>query len=373
MTLYQKTNGVWVAAQRPYVKRNGAWVAAQEAYVKRSGVWVRAYAYVSTPPPAPEITLEIVEAYEWTNGVQSLKTRYLKVGTRIPGGAHNPNIQSIKMLTTFEGAQPTTQFGGTYWSTPDDTYPNEPWSLWKYASFGWHEDTSNYQYKQFPVNAAAGTLIGGNKTHYFSAWSLDTLGNWSTGTHASIFVPPASVNSPQIVVKEANFQANSSGTFRGDTNVFQGGGLLQQRSPRAIGLWFYGNQLTDSIGAQTTKSESIKVRRAEIHVVRDNDNGQANANVNLFWFANGTAGSLPTNGPVKQEITTLGQIAKGQSKWFALPQAFLNNLNTGIRGMGLDWKKPGSTDAVPADYSRMYGIATNPGSGKVHVVWEEEV
>lgn len=369
MDLWQKVDGVWTKAQRPYVQRNGVWTAVNAAYVKRSGVWVQSYDYDITPPNPPEITLSL---YEDRNGTK-LVSRWIRVGVRLPGSANDPDAQLSRILTTYAGQPPTTQFGGTYTSKTDSTYGGEPWSEWRYNSYGPHKDTSVYAYKQWPRNATAGTIITGDKTYHFGGWSLDNSGNWSTVNQASIKVPKGSVNFPNIVIKEARFQPNESGSWR--TEGFASGKLVQQASPHSTGLWFYGNQFVDSIGAQTTGSEHISVRNAQIWISREDDTGTPNANIYLFWTDYPSVASLPP-GPgneaiTRHEITKLGTLAKGQAKWFDLPVAYRNNLNKSIKGLGLDGKDPVKAAAFPEDFSEVTSVATNLRVGEVHIVWEE--
>jgi hypothetical protein len=373
MALYQHNGTEWVLCTRPYVMRNGVWTAVMEAHVKRSGAWVKAYEYDVLPPNPPEITLQIAEDFDKVNGKDVLKTRYIKVGVRLPGSANDADARLTRVLTNYAGKPPTTQFGGTYTSSSDASYPTEPWSEWRYNSFGPHKDTSLYIYKQWPRNAAAGTIIAGDRDYYFTGWALDNSGNWSMATPAAIHVPKASVDAPNLVIKEAYFQPDQSGSWR--STGFVSGKLEQQKSPKSQGLWFYGNQFTDSIGAQTTGAEKVHVRQAQIRISRENDTGTASAYVYLFWTSYGTIGSLPAPGAgiARNEITKLGTIAKGETKWFTLPAAFANNLNTQIKGMGLDWKDPIKADAFPQDYSSVVGMATNLRCGEVHVVWDEEL
>jgi hypothetical protein len=374
MALYYKDDtGAWVQCARAWTKRNGAWTSVEEAWVKTGGAWVRAYNFDVTPPNPPEITLSIAEDFDIVRGVKTLKTRYIRVGVRLPGSANDPDARLTRVLTDYAGKAPTTYMGGTYTSATDATYPTEPWSEWRYNSYGPHKDTSVYIYKQWPRNATAGTIIQGDKTYHFGGWSLDRDGNWSAANQAAIHVPKNSIDVPNVVVKEASFQPDSSGSWR--STGFVSGPLVQQRSPKSLGMWFYGNQFTDSIGAQTTSGEKITIRSAQIYIRRENDNGQANANVYLFWTGYGTVGSLPPTGtaPTRYEITKLGTLAKGQAKWFALPAAFNNNLNTQIKGMGLDWKDPVKADAFPEDYSSVASVAANLRCGEVHIVWEEEL
>jgi hypothetical protein len=372
--IYQKINGVWTQAQRPYLHKgdpgqSGVWSALSAAYVKRSGVWVQAYEYDVDPPNPPEVTLSIYE--DW-NG-NKLHTRWIYVGVRLPGASNDPDARLSRVLTTYAGKPPTTQFGGTWTPGSDSSYPSEPWSEWRYNAFGVHKDTSVYIYKQWPRNAQPGTIIAGNRHYHFGAWSLDNNGNWSAPVQAQIWVPKASVNAPNIVVKEAKFQPVYSGSWT--TSGFKPGSLVQQNSPRSTGLWFYGNQITDSFGAQTTRGESITVKTAQIYIKRENDNGAADANIYLFWTPYAWISSLPAAGAsiVREEPIKLGTLAKGQGKWFDLPTSYRNNLNHDIKGLGLSYKDPAKAAAFPEDYSSVVGTEVNLRVGELNIVWQEEL
>lgn len=367
MALYQKVDGVWTLCQRPYVLRNGVWTALTEAYVKRSGAWVQAYEFDVTPPSPPEISLSISEDFDTIKGVKTLKSRWIRVSVRLPGASNDPDARLIRVLTDYAGKPPTTQFGGTYTSSPDSTFPDEPWSEWRYNEFGPHKDTSVEVIKQWPRNSSAGSIIKGDETYNFTAWALDNSGNWSAATAASIHVPKNSVDVPNVVTKEVRIQPNSSGSWR--STGFVSGNVVAQKSPRSLGLWLYGNQMSDTIGQQG----AVTIKSAQIYIKRSNDTGTANANVYLFWTTNGTVGGLPAPGGSlgKTDVTKLGVLAKGQGKWFDLPTSFNADLNKNIKGMGLDYKDPVKADAFPQDYSSMVSLASNLHSGELHVVWEE--
>lgn len=369
MSLHLKVDGAWVTCERPYVKQNDVWVGAHEAWVKRSGAWVMAYEYDVTPPNAPEISLNVVEDFDSQDGSKKLKSRWIRVGVRLPGGANDEDARLVRVLTDYAGEAPTTQFGGTYTAASDKTWENEPWSEWRYNSYGPHKDSSEYAYKQWPRNPDPGTIINGDKTYHFTGWALDANGNWSIATAAKIHIPKASVNVPNVIIKEARFQPNTSGSWR--STGFAAGDLIQQKSPRSQGLWFYGTQFTDSMGAHG----AITVRDASIRISRADDGGQANANVYLFWTEYGSVGALPAVGANlnKHEVTKLGELAKGQTKWFTLPRAFKDELNKNLKGMGLDWKDPAKADAFPEDYSTVVSTAVDLRCGEAHVVWEEEL
>lgn len=375
MSLHVKSapDGTWVQCDRPYVKRNGVWVGVSEAWVKQAGVWNRAYEYDVIPPVAPEITLEVIEDFDYIKGVKTLTTRYIRVGVRQPGSANDTDVRLVRVLTTYNGKAPTTQFGGQYTSAQDKDWPGEPWSEWRYNDFGNHNDTSKVTYKQWPVNANAGTTVKGDQTYYFGGWTLDDAGNWSPATQAQIHIPKDSVAAANVVVKEARFTPNSSGSWRGDG--FHGGDLIQQQTPRSMGLWFHGNQFTQNIGAQGTPT----IKSAQIFVRREGaeDTGSANANIYLFWHTYSAVGSLPAptapGGVNTHEIRKLGTLAKGEGKWFAVPQTYYAEMNHDMKGMGLFWKDPDKASAFPADYSRIVSTAQQLRCGEVHVVWEEKL
>lgn len=367
MALYQKVDDVWVLCNRPYVLRNGVWTGLSAAYVKRSGAWVQAYDYDVTPPSAPLLALSISEDFDTIKGVKTLKSRWIRVSVRLPDAQNDDDARLVRVLTDYAGKPPTTQFGGTYTSAPDSSFPDEPWSEWRYNSYGPHKDSSVEVIKQWPRNSSAGNIIKGDDTYHFTGWSLDNSGNWSAATAASIHVPKNSVDVPNIVTKEVRIQPNSAGSWR--TAGWQSGNLVAQKSPRSQGLWLYGNQITDSLG----KQGAVTIKSAQIYIKRQDDTGTANANVYLFWTANGTVSGLPAPGGAlgKQDIHKLGTLAKGQGKWFDLPASFNADLNQNIKGIGLDWKDPVKADAFPADYSSMASLAGNPHSGELHLVWEE--
>lgn len=372
MALYQKVNDVWVLCNRPYVKRNGVMVACEQAYVKRGGVWVQAYNSSFIPPDPPELTLEIIEDFNTVKGVKTLATRYIKVGVRLPGTTNDPDLKLIRVLSKYGGKPPTGPRGGTYTATPDKTYPGEPWSDWRYNKYGGHGDSSNLVYKQWPPNAAAGDTIKGDEDYYFTAWSTEDEQLWSAGTAQHIHIPKDSVATANIITKEARIQPNSGGSWK-NADGYHGGDLIQQKSPRSMGLWFYGNQFNDSFAVSAADTT---IKSAQIFIQRDiQDTGAANANIYLFWTTYGAVSGLPTvnHGLDKNETNKLGALAKGQGKWFDLPNSFYGDLKgNNIKGLGLDWKDPSKADANTNDYSRVMSIADNLRCGEIHMVWEEK-
>jgi hypothetical protein len=370
MALYQKINGAWQPVTRVYLKKNGIYRMVSDVYVKDhlSHTWKSSYHYDVIPPNPPEIDLAIVEDWVVIKNQKQLSTRYINVGVRLPGGSNDPDARLTRVLTTYAGAAPTSHEGATFTPTPDKQFSGEPWSEWRYNTYGPHKDTSVIAWKQWPVNAGAGTKIKGDTVYYFTGWSLDNENNWSVSTPASIKTAKDSIHMDTIVIKEARFQPNSSGSW--NSSGFQTGNLIQANSPRSVGLFMYGNQFKDSIGKQGTPT----IRAASILLTRlENDTGPANANLYLFWSAIASTSGLPAAGGSlgKTDITKIGTLAKGQSKWFDLPTKFNADLDKLIGSIGLDYKDPVFAAAQTGDFSTIQAVATNLRCGEVHAVWEE--
>lgn len=354
MTVYQKIADVWVEVQRPYARRNGVWVPATDVYVKRSGSWVRAYEYDKTPSSPPEISLQIIS------------NRYIKLGIRIPGAA-DPDVKRVRVLASRK-EMPTTQFGVGYLYEEDADWKGESWSDWYFnganpvksgANHG--ADTTDWDYKQYPPNPTDSTNLPGGQWYYFAAWSEDMNGNWSVGTYTKVWMPKEGVKADKVILKEANFQASGAGSAGVNGASYVVGDLVVRESPRSDGFWFHGNKFTASIGEQGAPT----VKNAKIRVTRSNDTGQATANVRLFWHGEVSSADLPMNDSLMNNITLLGTINKGETKWFDIPTTYFSHFNTEIKGFGLVYGVQAS------DYLVVSGLATDMRCGEVNVVWEE--
>lgn len=360
MGVWFKVNDEWVETERPYVKRANAWVPVKEAWVKRSGAWVRAYEYDVTPPDAPLLSLEIIETkYGFGNKVTG---SYIKVGVRLPGLTDNAELKKIRVLTTYQGKQPTTPGGGNYISAPAEGTPNEPWSDFMYDTTG--RDSSVYDYKRFPRNADVSNMLKPGETYYFSAWAQDDAGNWSPGTHAQIHVPKSGVTTPNIINKEARFSPVWGGSFSGGD--WSSGRLIQRSGPMSRGGFGYQHQITSAVGAQGTPT----ITNAQIFLSRVNDSGAAVANIYIAYHDQVTTptAALDATGAVK-----LGRLAKGEAKWFKLPESLWDNLSTDIKGFTFLQKDPDKAAAQTNDFSVLKSISEAPRSGELHVVWREEL
>lgn len=367
MSLHYKIGGVWTTVIRPYVKIDGIWTPVKEVHLKDAGVWDQVFEWDVTPPNSPEISLQIIET---SDGGQ-----HIKVGVRQPGGVNDPTLKRIRVLTNYPpplGDMPTTYKGGTYTLQSDKTYPNEPWSEWHYNDFGSHSDTSAYVYKQWGGKPnPSSSFVTPTGTYKFAAWSEDENGNWSTGTFTSIFMPKPSVDASNKIYKEKVVQANNAGSVT-VTGGFDQGVLTQQNSPNSYGLWFYGSEFTDSVGANGTPT----ITSAQIRITRENDNGSPAANLYLFWHDAPNAGALPappsSNYVTKHNTTFIGTINKGQTAWYKIPESMWDNFNTDIKGFGLAHKDPIKASAFAEDYSVITDIETQIRCGEVRLVWNEK-
>jgi hypothetical protein len=269
------------------------------------------------------------------------------------------------VLTTYQGAYPTSQYGATYTGSPADSYPGEPWSEWRYNGFGNHLDTSLVINKKWPRNAApASQLVPGQKYH-FTAWSEDFSGNWSAATSMLVTGPKKGVDSANVVHKRARFQALSSGYVT--SNSFTAGTLYQSGSPYRYGIYFYGNQINEAIGQQGAPT----VSNAQILVSRADDPGSASANVYVYWHEHLSAGDL-VYPPLRHTVTKVGTIAKGESKWITLPETFHTAMeNNTLRGFGFFNRDPIKASAFADDYSEFKSVTDNQRAGEVVIAWSE--
>lgn len=371
MTVHQKIGGTWTnLTGRAYVRHGGKWKPVKEIWSKHSGEWKRAWEYDITPPDPPVTSLELVETEYFESG--ELRTgRHIKVGVRTPGLAHDEDLKWIRVLTNqADDSPPSTQFGATHLNGRAEEYPNEPWSDFSFNGT-WEsrdgKDSSEFHYKKYPRNAGRDSQLE-SKTYYFTAWSLDDAGNWSVSTPASIFVPKKSVDAAEVRVKEVRFQAINAGSLDTD-DEFTAGELRQEGSPLHRGVWTYGEQIKVVVGEQGPAT----IRSASIYIHRRNDTGPASANIWLFWHTYGSVGTFAE--PFERNnITKVGVLNKGESKWFPLPEAMRTAIeDNNLRGFGLNHKDPAASRATASDFSVVRGLDETIRSGEVHITWTERL
>lgn len=359
--IYYKISGAWVQVGRPYVKDAGVWKPSDLVYRKISGVWTVANTYDVNPPNPPEVSLQLVTS---DTGDQTVK-----VGVRQTSAT--PDLQRIRVLTTYSGAAPTTQYGGTYTLAADNTYPDEPWSDFSFNGFNNSpagKDETAFHYKFWPRNPSSTSDLPSG-TQYFAAWSEDSFGNWSIGTFATINIPKKGVDTSNKKVLETSFQVNSTGFWTNSSQTFTYGNPIQQASPNLRGLFFYGNQFTQTIGFNGPPT----IKSAKIRIQRQNDGGLAAANVYLSRHMYGAPGGITPPLSVS-DITLLGQVNLGETKWFDLPDSFIAALESGnVKGFGLHYKDPAKATAGADDFLILDSATNSARTGELHVVWSEQL
>jgi hypothetical protein len=199
MTVHVKDAGVWKPIQ-PFDKRNDAWTEPDQMWVKDGGIWKKVYQADNTPPAVPVLTLSVIDG------------RYVSVAIKANTVA-DTDLDRVRVLVG-NGNYPANQFSSGFVNTPDDDYPNEPWSEYLYNVTGGHTVTTQYS-KGYPPNPNATTQMSGGVYAYFGAWAKDFRGNWSAGNFQRIWLPDRTTPSlpPTQTIKTATWTADWSEDF----------------------------------------------------------------------------------------------------------------------------------------------------------------
>lgn len=343
-----RKNGIWTQVSRPYVKRGGIWTGVQESWVKRSGAWVQAYQYDTTPPSVPEMALQVID------------NRYILVSVRLPDTGNDPTLKRIRVLVS-NSAMPTSPTGAGGVSTSDANFPNEAWSnFWFNHSDPStdHGDSSLFTHKEYPPNPTKATNLPGGRYYYFAAWAQDLEDNWSRGVYMQIWMPKEGSQAAKVIKKEMYADPTNSGSLD-ITGAYTEGILKINNSPRSNGMVYYGGQFVDSVG----RNGPPTITAAAIRVSRRNDAGQPQANVRVGWTDN-TGGAYDIS--TLNNVTVLGTIQKGETKWFDLPTSWNSHYHTDIRGIGVKFGTSATDDLELKD------LGADMHCGWVHLNWTED-
>lgn len=352
MSVHVNINGTWTDVVRPYVNRFNVAAPVKQVWVKRSGTWVIAYDFDVTPPAAPELALTVI------NG------RYIRVGVRGTGSTHDPEMAMIRTLQGGSTGYPANQFSSGYIGGADKSYPSEPWSEVRYNGYlgGTHNTTSIIN-KSYPLNPSSTYDLPGGKRYYFQSWAMDLHGNWSAGTAASIFMPKTGDTAQ--VVKHGRFSPTGDGNLR--AGVVYEEPLVVNNGQDVF--FCYGGAMAQSM---RQNQPVVNITQAQILLYRKNDSGVPLANVYLFWH---NEDNFTFSGGAIHGITYVGQLAKGQAKWFAVPAGIVTQLAAETaRGLGCYYKDPNKPQANPEDYMELYSIDDETGAtvnGQLDLVWTE--
>lgn len=391
--IYQKIAGTWTLAQRPYVKLAGTWLPVNEAYRKVAGTWTKFWEFDLTPSSPPSVRLDFV-GRNTSYGELYHDAAFVNVFVKLPGGTHDIDLKMIRILTTYGGTAPTTQFGGTYTREVANNWPQEQWSDFYYNSWtkdGFFPDgiitgdailptysasrSSTTEYvKAWPRNATTTTVLPAGR-YYFTGWSLDQDGNWSEAAPAFIDISAVGPHA-DIVTWDQYFFAGETGTYTtgvgegGSNGTWTAGALTQSNTGPLHGYALYGNQIIDAVKILQFNSESkVTVNSAQVQIRRTNDTGSASANIWMGAHGNTSGGgvestSVKTAGEFSTGVVNCGTIAKGESKWVNIPAAWIKD--SGFRGLKFWHKDPGAS-VVAADYSLDTGINEAPKAMQIHL------
>lgn len=363
MPVYKKQGDVWTPAARVYTKVDGVYRPADQVWVKYNGAWTKAHEYDVTPPPAPILNIDLVE-YDGAG-------RHLVVG--VSPNVADPGLRRVRVLTTYMGKMPTTQYGGNYVGAPQNDSPWENWSDFYFNGFeGAQRDPERYYTKTWPRNATQASGIVAGPAH-FAAWAEDSFGNWSPGTFRTFDVPKRDTGSGSTGgiagtgtnARDKRFNVTNTGVWSGGS--FSYGRPTQAKGPVRRGTFFYGGAIKDDIG----KSGKAKVRKAQIRMERRDDGGAGQANLYLAYHNFGQPENFAANASWSTPVR-IGRIGKGEAKWFDIPKAWYTAIEKDqLKGFILLQKDPNKADAQANDFSIMNSKADSVRTGELHVVWTE--
>ena len=352
---YIKIDGTWTKVIKPYIRRGDVWTPVKESWVKQAGAWVKAWSYDTVPCSPPVLTLQLQGG-----------NRYIRVGVRLPETSHQTDLRRIRVLVS-DTAYPTAWNGSGAITGSTDGGPNEAWSDWWYnnsdpvAPVSNHPDSSVESAKNYPRNPTSTTNLPGNKYYYFTAWSEDVNNNWSVGVQHRIWMPKDGVAQSNVRAKEAYIQPSTFGSNMPAGTYTEGQAKATGGVPGSDAVFFYGSRFNENIGKEgtpTIANASIRLSRAAT------DPGQPQANVKLGWHDMSSSAAM-TGRLVLSEVTNLGTLGKGETKWFPLPDTWFNNFSTQIKGVGIQTSGLASDDIVLND------VITDFRQGEVNVNWTE--
>lgn len=365
MGVWIKTGGAWVEKSgRPHLKVNGSWMPVKEGHVKRAGVWTEFYNYDVTPPQPPQLLLEEVNPQYNYGGALRLG-RYVNVSAA-PAVVDDTLKRIVVLVNT--NYQPSSPYdAASYISVAGAEAPGESWSELGYNGYLTSRPLTSVVTKRFTANQADSTVLPGG-TYYFSAWAQDWAGNWSDGTYDSISLPTA-FDVTQRSSHSYTARATLGGTYRVPTNNFVSGDMEYDISPMRHGVWFYGSQIQAAIAGAPINYE---ITSMQIHISRKS-NDAASGNSGPLWLAPHpflSGSHLQSTGAFIYSATNVGSIAKGEAKWFNVPQSWWAGFANGTyKGVAAVSRNPGMTSYVRGT---LKNLSDAPRMGEIQLSWTSE-
>jgi hypothetical protein len=211
------------------------------------------------------------------------------------------------------------------------------------------------------VSRSYGSQVSGRKW-YWSAWTKDSAGNFSTAKLGSYTVP-AIVTTPTTVKKTGYFYPTDGGSWNGQSNYWRtDNSYVYQGGYDWYGAWFYGTRISGALArAKTVTKMQIAITRVNsVHGV----SGEASVYLSPHWMA-----SQPSGAPDALHHTGIyvGTLGRGETGTFTVPSAWYANFATRkYTGFGL---YVGSTSFTDNRY--LYAHPTGSHYGRVYIEWTE--
>lgn len=360
MTIYRKIAGSWTAIDQPKIKVGGVWKNAVAAFVKEGGVWEQVFAGDTSPPDPPEIILDNIE------------NKYISVGVRLTDPDLDTTLRRIRVLATYKTeTYPATPFSSGFYSDSDTIGGPEPWSDWFYnVPFTGKNGqlitptrkSNEVSKKKFMPTYYAGKKLSPGTRYNFKAWAEDIYGNWSLPAVAYLVTPKTFEGNP-ATIRTAVVLPNAVGTLDLSSGIFTEGEAIS--APGKAACFDYGSDIINLVGNNASSVAAyVRLHRGGSDIDPYDTNhrtwgGRISTNLTEFLEPS----SLYNRGGA----ANLNAMSKGQIVTKDIPDAWLNNIATGFRGMNL-FQHPSYKSATRAVFVSQ---AVDPNQGAITVRWKE--
>lgn len=310
MTFYVKNNGVWVNVIDAQVRTSVAWTPVQEGWVRESGIWQRFYLRDTAIPAQPftDIT-ELATGFDFTITDNMLGNNVSTVSYSGSGGGESFSVENQDFAP-----------GSTY------TYT---WAITPQPS-------TTYTFTAYFTSA----------TGYQSTPIVKTVNIPATTNYYQAYIDPVSSNT---------WEAGSTDAWLGaDKPVEQGG------TPQHKGCWFYGDR-TDRFWGLTVTKMQIRISRL--------NTAHGVAGLGNVWLGHHDNKTRPDNQPNILDDTKVGELRRGEAKWFDVPSSWLSafkNKNANYRGFGLNTSSSSDVNNI-----KTFSSQTDTLNGRLYVEWHD--
>lgn len=342
MPIYIKDSGSYQTPDDVYVKDAGVWKIGQQTFLKDAGIWKLAQDTIATPPPAPILS------------VHNEGNLYFQVGVALPGFTHRTDIRLIRVLVSQHDTPfPPSPVGSTgYFGWPYTNVANgvEGWSDWYYNDLlpsgngGFYPTgrvTNSFSLKNFSSTLPykTGSHLGTNSVYRFIAWAQNTAGQWGPPTTFAYKTGSNTPTSDHSQFYRLSAPALSFGTMSDTDSSYTEGRGTVSAAPNKMAVANYGTWLNAFVNSGLTlKSAYILLFRAP-----DDPLGPSSSKAYAQWHNGASDGPgvyIPPGARTEAEwllnqASAANAMARGQAVYKDVPASWLNNLDTGIKGIVL--------------------------------------